>query len=129
LVNATPWFIGFAEGDSSIVTFGGRPRFVLTQKEKVILDHIQFILDFGIVKKFQSGNTVYYRYIVQDLIGVLLLCLLFNRNLCLQHCILQLSRWIIDINVKLSSSTSQIFELCPLLSLIEKPIMPTLNDS
>lgn len=86
------WFIGFVEGDGSIVTFGGRPRFVITQKEKAILDHIHSILGFGTVKFFKSGSTVFYRYIVQDLIGVLLLCILFNGNLCLLHRISQLRR-------------------------------------
>jgi len=86
------WFIGFVEGDGSIVTFGGRPRFVITQKEKAILDHIHSILGFGTVKFCRSGSTVFYRYIVQDLIGVLLLCILFNGNLCLLHRISQLSR-------------------------------------
>lgn len=88
------WFIGFVEGDGSIVTFGGRPRFVITQKEKAILDHIHSILGFGTVKKFQScgASTVFYRYIVQDLMGILLLCILFNGNLCLLHRISQLSR-------------------------------------
>jgi len=123
------WFIGFAEGDGAIIAFKGRPHFVLTQKEKVILDHIQSTFGFGAVKQFKTGNTVFYRYIVSDFTGVLLLCVLFNGNLCLKHRILQLSRWITDINVKLSSPTSKIYNLCPLLILIEIPIFPTLSDA
>ena len=138
--NWLTWFIGFAEGDGAILAFKGRPQFVLTQKEKVVLDHIQSTLGFGTVKQFKSGSTVFHRYIVSDFTGVLLLCVLFNGNLCLKHRILQLNRWITDINVKLSggpgirldsraSITSKIYGLSSLLILIETPILPTLNDA
>ncbi|KAI9309732.1 homing endonuclease, partial [Dichotomocladium elegans] len=127
--NWLTWFIGFAEGDGAILTSKGRPQFVLTQKEKVVLDHIQSTLGFGVVKKFKSGSTVFHRYIVSDFTGVLLLCVLFNGNLCLKHRILQLNRWITDINVKLSSPTSNIYGLSSLLILIDTPILPTLNDA
>ena len=123
------WFIGFAEGDGAILTSKERPQFVLTQKEKVVLDHIQSIFGFGTVKQFKSGNTVFHRYIVSDFTGVLLLCVLFNGNLCLKNRILQLNRWITEINVKLSSPTSKIYGLSSLLILNETPILPTLNDA
>ena len=35
------WFIGFSEGDGAILTYEGRLRFVLTQKESSILRYIQ----------------------------------------------------------------------------------------
>ena len=146
--NWLTWFIGFVEGDGAILAFKGRPQFVITQKEKAILDHIQSTLGFGTVKQFKTGSTVFHRYIVSDFTGVLLLCVLFNGNLCLKHRILQLNRWITDINVKLSSPgaagaalsppgrriapgepTSIIYDLCPLLILVETPILPTLSDA
>jgi hypothetical protein len=82
------WFIGFAEGDGAILTHKGRPTFVLTQKEGAILHHIQSVLGFGTVR--QSGN--YYRYFVEDLQGVILLCVIFNSNLVLPHRINQLGK-------------------------------------
>jgi hypothetical protein len=50
LAAATPdfnwltWFIGFSEGDGAILTYKGRPTFVITPKEKEILLHIQKVL-------------------------------------------------------------------------------------
>lgn len=82
------WFIGFAEGDGAILSFNGRPTFVLTQKEGAILYHIQSVLGFGTVRK----TGYYYRYFVEDLKGVLLLCVLFNGNLVLPHRINQLAQ-------------------------------------
>jgi hypothetical protein len=42
--NWLTWFIGFSEGDGAILTYKGRPTFVITQKEKEILLHIQKVL-------------------------------------------------------------------------------------
>jgi hypothetical protein len=82
------WFIGFAEGDGAILSYKGRPTFVLTQKEGAILYGIQSILGFGTVR--QTGN--YYRFFVEDLKSILLLCILFNGNLVLPHRMTQLSK-------------------------------------
>lgn len=123
------WFIGFAEGDGAILTSKGRPQFVLTQKEKAVLEHIQITLGFGNVREFKSGSTVFYRYIVSDFTGVLLLCVLFNGNLCLNHRISQLSVWITAINMKLDYSSSRIYGLSDLIILIATPVLPTLKDA
>ena len=56
------WFVGFAEGDGAILNNKGRSRFVLTQKEEFILNHIKNTLDFGTVRKIDTGGTVFYRY-------------------------------------------------------------------
>ncbi len=82
------WFIGFAEGDGAILSYNGRPTFVLTQKEGAILYAIQSVLGFGTVR--QTGK--YYRYFVGDFKGVLLLFVLFNGNLVLSPRITQLSK-------------------------------------
>ena len=61
------WFVGFAEGDGAIQTFekGKRVRFVLTQKESVILYNIQHKLNIGVVRHFPQGksgkNNDFYR--------------------------------------------------------------------
>jgi hypothetical protein len=60
--NWLTWFIGFSEGDGAILTYQGRPTFVITQKEKEILLHIQKVLGFGIVREYTSFS----RYFVLD---------------------------------------------------------------
>jgi len=50
---------------------------------------IQKVLGFGKVKKFNN----FYRFLVQDNYNCLLIFLLLNGNLILEHRIIQLSRW------------------------------------
>lgn len=119
------WFIGFAEGDGAILSYNGQPRFIITQKENGILNHIQSTLGFGIVR--QSGN--YYRYIVVDIKEILLLSSIFNGNLVLKHRVNQLQQWIIDINAKIIQSRSKIYNLTPILILISTCVEPSLNSS
>jgi len=83
------WFIGFIEGDGAILDYNGKCQFVLTQKDSKVLFEIQKVLGFGKVKKFNN----YYRYLVQDNHNCLLIFLLLNGNLILEHRIIQLSRW------------------------------------
>lgn len=118
------WFIGFAEGDGAILSYNGRPSFVLTQKESAILYHIQSVLGFGTV--CQTGN--YYRYFVVDLKGVILLCLLFNRNLVLQHRINPLEKWINNINNSLSNTNSRYYNFTTTIVHNIIPFVPTLTD-
>lgn len=80
------WFIGFSEGDGAILTNKNSPRFVLTQKEGAILYHVQEVLGFGTVRKFDS----FYRFIVTDPQSILLLVYIFNGNLVLPHRLKQL---------------------------------------
>jgi len=85
--NWLTWFIGFSEGDGAILTYKGRPTFVITQKEKEILLHIQKVLGFGIVREYKSFS----RYFVLDKQNIYLLTLLFKGNLVLEHRKSQLS--------------------------------------
>lgn len=85
--NWLSWFIGFSEGDGAILTYKGRPTFVITQKETEILLHIQKVLGFGIVREYKSFS----RYFVLDKQNIYLLTLLFNGNLVLEHRKSQLS--------------------------------------
>lgn len=98
--NWLTWFIGFAEGDGAILAYNNQPRFVLTQKEENILNHIQKTLGFGKVVFFAqtSTNAGYYRYIVTNINEILLLTLIFNGNLVLVHRIEQLTKWIEILN-------------------------------
>lgn len=94
--NWLTWFVGFAEGDGAILAYNNKPRFVLTQKEANVLNHIQKTLGFGKVVFFAQTrkNTGYHRYIVTNINEILLLTLIFNGNLVLNHRIKQLSCWI-----------------------------------
>lgn len=85
--NWLTWFIGFTEGDGAILNNKVSPRFVLTQKEGTILYHVQEVLGFGIVKKFEN----FYRFIVTEPQEIVLLAYLFNGNLVLPHRLNQMS--------------------------------------
>lgn len=85
------WFIGFSEGDGALLTGkDNRLRFVLTQKEITILNHIQTTLGIGRVKSFGHFN----RYIVDDKHGIFILTNLFNGNLVLSKRKVQLKKWL-----------------------------------
>lgn len=111
------WFIGFAEGDGAILSYKGRPRFVLTQKESAILNHIQSSLGFGKVR--QSGN--YYRYIVVDLKEILCQYSIFNGNLVLNHRLNQLKKWEEDLNIISLRELNIKHNLLPLLLTLVEP--------
>ncbi|KAJ1566190.1 NADH:ubiquinone dehydrogenase subunit 5 [Nowakowskiella sp. JEL0078] len=111
------WFIGFVEGDGSIITNGdGSLSFVVTQAEKAILDHIQVTLGFGKVV-FDYSNDC-WRYIVSDLPSIYELALLFNGNLFLEHRINQLSSWVEGLQARNY-----------LINLINSKVLITLQDA
>src|SRR5690606_2618839 len=74
------WFIGFVEGDGAILTFNTKLQFVVTQKEKKILDEIKDNLGFGRIKHFTSTklNNEFYRFMVDDNENIFILTHLFN---------------------------------------------------
>lgn len=94
-----------------------------------ILFHIANYLGFGTVRKFTTGKVNFYRYIVEDIKGVLLLALIFNGNLAIPNRINQLSKWIDCINEKLGNSKSTIFNLVSTITLITTLFLPTLTDA
>lgn len=97
--NWLQWFIGFAEGDGSLLKDkDGRISFILTQNESKILYHIKDILGFGNVTFDIKANT--YRYKVLDNSSLFKLAILFNGNLFLYHRINQLGEWIKILNSK-----------------------------
>ena len=111
--NWLAWFIGFTEGDGAILSYNGRNRFVLTQKEGAILFSIQEVLGFGNVKFYPTPTGGYYRFIVVDITSIKLLALLFNGNLVLPHRISQLAVWANVLGLELNSI----------------PVMPTLLNA
>jgi hypothetical protein len=111
------WFIGFVEGDGSLsCDKNGRLFFIITQKEKNILYHIQSVLGFGSV--YFDKNVKCWRYRVTDLSTIFILANYFNGKFILKHRIEQLSFWI------------NIFKFNNLnINLIDKPANISLNDA
>ena len=109
------WFIGFSEGDGAILTYEGRLRFVLTQKEGSILKHIQGVLGFGNLREFKN----YSRLIVENKQEIILLYHLFNGNLVLEHRKSQLSQWQEVLNKEFNLK----------LELINRLLLPSLSDA
>ncbi len=107
--NWLTWFIGFSEGDGAILTGhkNDKPRFVLTQKEISVLNHVYETLGFGRVRTYGT----YSRYIVEDKKGILALTYLFNGNLVLDKRKIQLNKWLIIQNITRITSN-----VLPLLS-------------
>ena len=129
------------EGDGAILTYKGRPTFVITPKETEILLHIQKVLGFGIVREYKSFS----RYFLLDKQNIYILTLLFNGNLVLEHRKSQLSYWIQALNKTFASKKPALKIQQSLLclwatgkrwtvdlseiNLIDKLIKPTLKDA
>lgn len=104
------WFIGFSEGDGSLITSKfGVPCFVITQKEPDILYSIRNKLGFGDTKYDKSANC--YRYVVRDLTSIIKLIFIFKGNLFLDHRINQLNNWILAIKQRQVIPSQQFSEL------------------
>jgi LAGLIDADG endonuclease len=118
------WLVGFIEGDGAILEYKGRCKLVITQKEANILFEIQEVLGFGQVKLFKGFS----RFIVQDNKQCLLLYLLLNGNLVLDHRINQLCRWYVSLSnaPKLDLSYFNL-EFIPLI--IKWPVQFSLHSS
>lgn len=77
------WFIGFSEGEGSFcLAKRGDLSFVITQSamDIAVLNYIKDKLCFGKVI-VQSSKQQTYRYVVQDMDNLYLICLLFNGNM------------------------------------------------
>lgn len=124
--NWLAWFIGFTEGDGAILVNNlnfTSPvlRFVLTQKEGIILYEIQAKLGLGVVKFYPQGKgkNGFYRFIVTKNEEIIILCLLFFNNLVLPHRISQFTSWVTILTQKENWKFGPTFI---------KPL-PTLSDS
>lgn len=91
------WFIGFSEGDGAFLTNRNtQGKFVLTQKEDLILHHIQATLQMGRVRHLGRFS----RYMVDDNHNIKLLISLFNGNLVLDKRKTQFLNWLKLFNVE-----------------------------
>ncbi len=108
------WFIGFTEGDGAIQTYKNSPRFVITQKERAVLDKIQATLKFG--KVVEAPHNI-HRYIVTDIESIKKLTYIFNDNQVQTNRIKQLSLWVGLLNNKGLNLKYQ-----------DTPVVPSLND-
>lgn len=119
------WFIGFLEGDGSIIVAKrGDFYIVIVQhsKDVQVLNMIKGTLGFGRVIK-QSKNA--HRYIVQDKTGLYLLCLLLNGNLVTRSKLLSLESFLLRFNIYISKGT---LKLDP-LNFIRELVKPSLKDA
>ena len=90
------WFIGFSEGDGAFLTGRDkRLRFILTQKETAVLNHIHETLGIGRVRTYGHFS----RYQVDDKKGILILIALFNGNLVLDKRKVQVKKWLDTLNI------------------------------
>ena len=90
------WFIGFSEGDGAfLVNKGVQGKFVITQKEDQILNHIRETLLIGRVRHFGKFS----RYMIDDNKSIKLLISLFNGNLILDKRKAQLINWLNVFNL------------------------------
>ena len=128
-LSRTNGFLGFSEGDGAILSYNGRPLFVLTQKEESVLQHILSVLGFGTVRRTNNNGTIVYRYIVEDFTGILLLAAIFNGNLVIPHRQEQLGKWLLDINRKLVTPGSRIYGLCSTIVISTCLFKPSLKDA
>ena len=64
------------------------------------------------MRKIDEKGTIFYRYVVEDFTGVLLLALIFIGNLAIPKRVIQLDKWLSEINLKLSTKGSRIYGLC-----------------
>lgn len=104
------WFIGFSEGDGSfIITKRGDLMFVISQKHTNLnlLNYIQKELGFGNIC-IQSKKNNIYRFIVQDLNSLYLICLLFNGNMVLPTRNAKFLIFLTTLNFKLIKSTKKL---------------------
>lgn len=118
------WFIGFIEGDGAILEHKGRCRLVITQKEPRALIEIKNNLGFGKVKNFDKFS----RFIVEDNKNCLLLYLLLNGNLVLEHRINQLHKWYLSL-IKAPKLKTESFDLIEIPFLNHTAVSPSLDNS
>lgn len=79
------------------------------------------------MKKSSTGGTIFYRYIVEDLKGVLLLSMIFNGNFAISRRITQLNKWLETLNSKLTKFTA--YGLTSPIVLVTTLFSPSLTDA
>lgn len=128
--NWLSWFIGFIEGDGALLCYNGRSYFIITQKDPLVLLHIQETLKFGVVKHFtdRKNNRKYSRFIIADNKGIFLFYLLFNGNLVFYNRINQLRRWNHAL-INASRFDFSLFYTKSIPILQDTPLLPSLTNA
>lgn len=120
------WFIGFTEGDGSFIksTRGGY-SFVITQSsaDLQVLQYIQQTLGFGsVIVQSLGGQT--HRFVVQNKVGIRLLCHLFNGNLVFPVRQAKFLVLLAEFNHFISRGRIVLPTITPILTTV----LPTLQD-
>jgi len=120
------WLIGFIEGDGAILTYKESLSIVLTQKDSLVLEHIQETLGFGQIHYFEG----YSRLIFKNNSDIYLMILLLNGNLVLEKRKSQL-KIMIDVfnNKKFKEQEWLSFRLSDKIPFISLSPIISLNDS
>lgn len=120
------WFIGFTEGDGSLVKIArGGYSFVITQSstDLQVLRYIQVTLGFGsVIVQSLGGHT--HRFVVQDKVGIRLLCILFNGNLVFPVRQGKFLVFLAGFNQYISHGCIKLPTITPILTTV----LPTLQD-
>lgn len=124
------WLIGFIEGDGAILEHKGRLFLIITQKNYKILEYIKNTFNMGKVyyHKDKLDNIKYGRYKIFNNNELLLIYLLLNGNLALNHRINQLSKWR-NCLINLSKLNLNRFNLDNIPFINNLKFIPTLKDS
>jgi hypothetical protein len=120
------WFVGLVEGDGSFVSSTrGDLSFIITQSSSdlQVLQYIQQTLGFGsIITQGVANNT--HRFVVQDKVGLYLLCHLLNGNLVFPVRQAKFLAFLSSFNEYISRGR---IVLSPIIS-IPYTVLPTLQD-
>ncbi len=132
-INWLDWFIGFTEGDGSLMGYtknNNTVSYVLTQKEIEIIEEVYNKLKLGHIKHFYtpSGEYKFSRLIIGDKNQIFLLYLLFNGNLHLEHRIDQLINWYNILSIMPKFDITK-FNLDSIPKPITTPMKVTLDDA
>jgi len=118
------WLIGFAEGEGCFtIAKRGDLSFVITQStsDVKILNLIKSNLGFGsVIVQSTKNNT--HRYVVQDIKGLTLICLIFNGNMVFPSRTARFHTFLSAFNEKLLAKS------LPLIHPLYNTVLPTLND-
>lgn len=116
------WFVGFFEGDGTLVNGEKSFHFSITQDEQYILYHIRERLGFGKVRKYTNQEK--WVFVVEDRDNIMKILYILNGNLVLNHRYKNLKKIISEFNIRLFKG--KLFHT--IIKFKEQQVLPTLND-
>lgn len=128
------WFIGFSEADGSwTIAKRGDLHFVITQSncDLKLLNYIKYNLGFGNIQ-IQSKKNNTYRFIIQDIKNLYLICLIFNGNMYFPSRHLKFQKFLAAFNEKIMLKKEDKLIKNNLLNLIlpnTNLLTPSLNNA